>query len=773
MKRKVLILELWGLGDLTFSTVLLQEALNAGDTLHLVGKNHARSLLEPTFPNIRFFSFDAEWTKFQGKYHFWKWKWRAFFSLLLQLRREHYDVVASVRNDPRDHFLMWLIGAKNRYGFPCDGSGIFLNRPVVRTGLGVQHKVEDWRDIGVAMGLPKTRETTPFLRHSACQDRRINALLKGTAKPVLCMHVGARISVRRWPERYFEELIGRLRKELDFHLVLIPDLDGFGARLAPLADAVGEHLTIPELVDIMGRSDLVLCVDSGPGHIAAACGRPVIVFFGPTDAKQFRPFGDEHKVVIRDICPKRPCFDYCSFPEPYCMTRLSLAEVWPEVREHILHLAKRGIVSPCVVKPQAVSPLGMEQKQGEPNPETPRLEGLKILQIFSRYLQWGGEEGSVYRIGDALMERHQVEYYMQSSAKLLSKGKWTDKIRTLGTVFHNHHAVRDLRRMQDICQFDIWQVHNVLPALSPAVYKEAFRANIPIVQYLHNYRMGCLNGFFLDHGKPCRLCQHGNFLHAAKAKCWQESHLICAWMGLVMQRFRALDVFHNVSRWIAISEAEKAVHVEIGIPEDRIDVIHHFYTPTGPALPIPEEGYALFVGRLSVEKGCMELLQAWRAMPFTRKLIIAGDGPERIRLQEYAASAGLTNVQFLGFVPKPQQEPLWRGAAFLVVPSIWMEPFGMVVLEAWSHGRPVVANAIGALPELITHGKTGLLVPPLQPEALASEMERLFQSPSLLQAMAQQARMELETHFSKADWVRQLEQTYSKIFPTSKCITKF
>jgi len=92
----------------------------------------------------------------------------------------------------------------------------------------------------------------------------------------------------------------------------------------------------------------------------------------------------------------------------------------------------------------------------------------------------------------------------------------------------------------------------------------------------------------------------------------------------------------------------------------------------------------------------------------------------------------------------------------------------MVVLEAWSHARPVVANAIGALPEIITHGKTGLLVPPFQPEALAAEMERLFQNPDLLQSMSKQARSELESRFSKAGWTRNIEATYLKIISARK-----
>ncbi len=387
------------------------------------------------------------------------------------------------------------------------------------------------------------------------------------------------------------------------------------------------------------------------------------------------------------------------------------------------------------------------------------MRRLKILQIFSRYQHYGGEEGSVFRIGDALQDVHDVEYFFKSSTDLL-QGSWLDKIDAPWKVLHNSETARGVRRLQDLGHFDLWQIHNVFPAMSPTVYEEAFRKGIPVIHYLHNYRLSCVNGFFLDHGKPCQLCIGGNFLHAARAKCWHESHLISGWMGAVLKRVRMLDVFHKVSRWVALSEAQKVVHVEMGIPAEKIDVIPHFYEPKGQPLPLPENGYALFLGRLSKEKGCMDLLEAWRQMPPERRLVIAGEGPELPALQKYVETEGLTNVRFAGFVSGQQQVELWRGAAFLAMPSVWMEPFGMVVLEAWSQGRPVVANAIGALPELITHGKTGSLVPPFHPEALAVEMERLFQNPEKLQAMSALARQEVETRFAKAEWLCRIQNTY-------------
>jgi len=327
-------MEFWGLGDLTFSTPLLHAAA-ADWEVTLVGKAHARPLLEPTFPGVKFIEYDAPWSAYRGKYRLWKWDWTALGGLIVRLRREGFEAVVSVRNDPRDHLLMWLIGAPRRLGFPHRGSDFFLTDALTRS-RPKQHKVEDWRDLCRALGLAEGARGEPRLAHAQYRSARVDAMFAGLARPVICLHAGARIAVRRWPAEYFAQVIAQLRERFRFHLLLIPDVDGYGAaELAPLADTVATGLTVGELVDVLGRCDVLLCNDSGPGHVAASCGRPAIPIFGPTDPDWFRPWGAQHHIVIRDICPWRPCFDYCKFREPYCLTKLLPGYALPEIVAHL------------------------------------------------------------------------------------------------------------------------------------------------------------------------------------------------------------------------------------------------------------------------------------------------------------------------------------------------------------------------------------------------------------------------------------------------------
>lgn len=319
-RKKLLVVELWGLGDLVFATTLLRQAVRQYEVT-LLAKPHARLLLARTLPELQHVTWDAPWTAFTGKYRWWQWGWPEIRRLLAKLRAQQFEAAVSVRDDSRDHLLMRLAGARRRVGFPARGSGAILTDGIPRVP-GTQHKVEDWRMLAERLGINGAATADPLL----VADRPARG-----DKPRLCLHVGARIPVRRWPIANFADLVRRLRERFTFHLTVVPDSDGYGRELTPLADAYIEQVNLEGLIDLVAASDALICNDSGPGHLAAAVGTPVAALFGPADPVRYRPWGIAHHVVIRDICPHRPCFDYCKFSEPYCLTRLTTDEVWPEV----------------------------------------------------------------------------------------------------------------------------------------------------------------------------------------------------------------------------------------------------------------------------------------------------------------------------------------------------------------------------------------------------------------------------------------------------------
>ena len=396
-----------------------------------------------------------------------------------------------------------------------------------------------------------------------------------------------------------------------------------------------------------------------------------------------------------------------------------------------------------------------------------KLKRLRILQIFSRYLQSGGEENSVYRIGDTLQADHDVEYFIGSTQELMGHSL-SDRISAPFRAFANLPIRQRLLKYQALGHFDLWLIHNVLPGLSPSVYTTAFSLGIPVVHYLHNYRMGCINGFFLNHGQPCERCISGNFWPAFQTACWHDSHLISGWMGLVTQRIRHLHVFSKVCAWIALSESQRIKHEQMGIPASRLHVIPHFYQPKESPPPPCPNGNVLFLGRLSPEKGVDLLLHAWKSVsPKGRKLVIAGDGPESDKLKVLATSLNLKNVEFVGYLNPERQRAIWAESAFSVIPSIWREPFGLVLLEAWAQARPCVAFRAGALEELIHHGVDGLLADPLSPASLGKQIQFLIDRPSPCVSMGEAGRNRILTEFAPATWNQKMKHVLQKTLPSS------
>lgn len=394
--------------------------------------------------------------------------------------------------------------------------------------------------------------------------------------------------------------------------------------------------------------------------------------------------------------------------------------------------------------------------------DTTSLANPRILQIFNRYLEYGGEEGSVGRIADLLRNEYELDTYYGSTEDQLARpfGKW----RMAGWMIKNGRVLGELRGIQSRGKFDLWQIHNVFPAVSVATYGLAFELGIPIIQYLHNYRFSCAAATHFRDGSPCTECKPGHFLPAIRHRCWRGSLPATFAMTLALYRFWHLDPARSIQAFVAISADQKQRHVEIGLPADKIHVVHHFLEAgTAPDHTPPPDGEVLFLGRLVPEKGLHLLLDAWSKISNRgRTLRIVGDGPEMPALRQKIESMNLRNVILDGFVPREQHADLWKRCAFFVAPSVWREPFGMVVLEAWRQARPVLATNLGSFPELIQDGKTGWLADP-NPDAFAHTLQTALDAGNSYTGMGEAGRRELVEQFNSRRWIDQISRVYQSV----------
>jgi glycosyltransferase involved in cell wall biosynthesis len=206
----------------------------------------------------------------------------------------------------------------------------------------------------------------------------------------------------------------------------------------------------------------------------------------------------------------------------------------------------------------------------------------------------------------------------------------------------------------------------------------------------------------------------------------------------------------------------------MGIPQDRIHVVPHFYEPKGDSIPPCPNGNVLFLGRLSPEKGVDHLLRAWKLVQSKgRNLIIAGDGPEKERLQKQARELGLADVEFVGFLDREKHRAVWAKTSFSVIPSIWSEPFPLTFLESWTQNRTFVANRLGAMAEVVVEGKDGLLAEPFSPESLSSKIQELIENPNRCTEMGQAGKERILSEFNRTLWLSRINAVYQKALSVS------
>nr|WP_259331163.1 glycosyltransferase family 4 protein [Thermus thermophilus] len=324
----------------------------------------------------------------------------------------------------------------------------------------------------------------------------------------------------------------------------------------------------------------------------------------------------------------------------------------------------------------------------------------------------------------------------------------------------NQGAYRRVREAIRQHRPDLVHVHNTFPLASPAVIHAAKAEGVPVVMTLRNYRLLCVNALFFREGRVCEDCLGRLPWRGVVHGCYRDSRLASLGVASMLALHRALRTWNLVDRFIALTEFARQKFVEGGLPAEKIVVKPNFVHPD----PGPGEGrggYALFVGRLSPEKGVRTLLRAWALLGGRVPLKVVGDGPLADEVRE--AARRLPGVEWLGRKSPKEVYALMGEAAFLVFPSEWYETFGRVAIEAFAKGTPVVASRIGAVGEVTEDGRTGLHFRPGDPEDLAAKVEWLLAHPEELARMRKEARAEYETKYTAERNYEQLMAIYQGV----------
>jgi glycosyltransferase involved in cell wall biosynthesis len=379
----------------------------------------------------------------------------------------------------------------------------------------------------------------------------------------------------------------------------------------------------------------------------------------------------------------------------------------------------------------------------------------RILFVHADYRQRGGEE-AVVEAESALLRSngHTIEELRFDNAAWANSGGPVARLRQgLETVWSSR-ARRRVRRTVEAFRPDLVHVHNTFPSASPAIYS-ALPRDVPVVQTLHNYRLVCPAGTLFRAGGPCTDCL-GRAVPwpGIKHACYRGSMSGSAVVATMLATHRMLRTWSRVDAFVALNPRMRDLMISGGLPGDRIRTVPNFLEPDPGARSGARAGF-LYAGRLTEEKGIRTLIEAARARP--RLVRVAGDGPLAAVVAEAAAEGA---IEYLGHRDRATLVEDIRSATALVVPSLWFEPYPMVFLEAFASGTPVIASRIGAIPDIVTDGETGLLVDPGDGEALARAMGWALDNPKRMLEMGKRARGVYEARFRGPAHLEALLDTY-------------
>jgi glycosyltransferase involved in cell wall biosynthesis len=387
-----------------------------------------------------------------------------------------------------------------------------------------------------------------------------------------------------------------------------------------------------------------------------------------------------------------------------------------------------------------------------------RQSRVRILSVHNLYQIRGGEDESRESEEKLLKEYgHQVDIYLEDNTRLATMNSLDMVKRTVWST-ESFRAIQ--QRLREV-KYDIVHVQNFFPLISPSVHYAAQELGVPVVQTLRNYRLLCPNALFFRDGKVCEDClgklvPYPGIVHG----CYRQSRAASAAVVAMLTVHKMMHTWQKqVNVYIALTEFARQKLIEGGVPQEKIIVKPNFVNPD-PGFESEKEGYALFVGRLSVEKGLDTLLAAWETLSGAVPLKIVGDGPLSETVS--AVCQRLPNVEWMGLCSISEVYRLMGKAMFVIVPSKWYETFGRVAVEAFAKGTPVIASNIGALAELVDHQRTGLKFIAGNSEDLAAKVNWLINSPSKRISMGQNARKEFESRYSASENYSKLIEIYNQ-----------
>jgi len=398
-------------------------------------------------------------------------------------------------------------------------------------------------------------------------------------------------------------------------------------------------------------------------------------------------------------------------------------------------------------------------------PFAPIRQGSKPLRVVIAHNYYqipGGEDETLRREGDLLRSKGN---YVKEFIRRNSEVNWGSVLAKAAVAARTIWASDSREAMLSFLKQekpDVAHFHNTVPLISPSVYYACRDAGVPVVQTLHNPRLFCPGGNLERNHRPCEDCKGKKIawpsvVHA----CYRQSHIqtgVVATMLAVHWQMKTWEKM--IDAYVVTTEFYRRKFIEAGFPPEKLMLKPHFVED--PGVVHRDGSYAVFIGRLSPEKGVPTLLRACANLS-NIPIKIRGEGPLSAEVEEVARKSGGA-VEILPRLDRAQLNKLMSGARFLIWPSEgYYETFGYVAVEAFSCGVPVVASRVGVAEEIVRDRDTGLHFTAGNADDLAAKIEWAWSHPDEMEAMGRAARSEYEAKYTPERNYPILMNIYSRV----------
>lgn len=401
---------------------------------------------------------------------------------------------------------------------------------------------------------------------------------------------------------------------------------------------------------------------------------------------------------------------------------------------------------------------------------------MKILMVNKFHYLKGGSEKYYFELAELLKENgHEVAFFSMKDEKNIKTDckeyfvepidlNTGSKLKALDVIYSKENK-KKMEEALDEFKPDLVHLNNFQRQLSASIIDPIKKKNIPIVFTAHDVQAICPAITMMDNDKNiCEKCMKGKYLNCIKKKCNKGSTLKSIVGALEGYYYRIKNIYtKKIDFIITPSEFYREKMIEDGIPENKIKALHNFVELKDYDLEVSDEEYALYFGRLSKEKGILNLINAFTKLK-EGKLYIAGEGPEKETIEKIIKENNLEDrIKLLGFLNSDQMKETIRKCKFVIVPSIWYENCPYSVMETLAIGKPVIGADIGGIPELVINDRSGLTYKYDDIEDLSNKMKKLFKNEELVKEFGTNAKKQANELYGKDVYYKNIMSIYEKL----------